>query len=109
MTPSEHRRKWSSVPEHRRPIWRPTGVTLTSADPLRERMSLRDALLKLASYYTPASAHDLRAAIRSDWGDASDSAIDRERDQLVRDGELERVGGGWVRVDAVDEDDEVSA
>lgn len=106
MTPSEHRRKWSSVPEHRRPIWRPTGVDRTSADPLRERMSLREAILEVASYNTPASAHELRAAIREDWGEAIDAAIDRERDELVRDGELARVGGGWVRVDVHEDGEE---
>lgn len=94
--------RYAMLPGWRRPL-------RFSADPSehadRERMSLREAVLDVVGYYAVTSAQELRAAIREDWGHASDKAIDRERDELARDGELARVVGGWVRVEA-DEDGE---
>ena len=89
------------------PGWRrPIGVTPWFAEHrARSGVSLREALYDVAGF-DPMTAEDLRAAIREHWGPASDGAIDRARDALVRDGELVRVADGWVRADEESEDDE---
>lgn len=93
--------RYAELPGWRRPL----GYAAPDESIARQRTSLREAVYGVAD--VPMTAAELRAAIREEWGPASDAAIDSARNDLARYGEFARVDGGWVRVE-VDEDEEVA-
>jgi hypothetical protein len=96
------RSAYAAIPEYRRPIGATTWYESQVAD--RERNSLRAAVFDLGGA-DARGLSSLLADVREEWGPCEPAQLESVLAELVRDGDLERVPGGWVRAVDDEEDD----